>query len=68
MYSSLFTVLPHEAIPVNYTSEILELFEATRIKRGLQKVGWGSMDWIYLAQDGDRRWVRVNAIMNRWFP
>jgi hypothetical protein len=26
------------------------------------------MDWIYLAQDGDRRWVRVNAIMNRWFP
>jgi len=25
-------------------------------------------DWIGLAQDRDRCWVLVNAVMNRWVP
>jgi hypothetical protein len=64
----LFTVLPHATIPVNYTSEFWELFEATRITMGLQKVGWESMDWIDLAQDRDRNWIHVNPIKKHWFP
>jgi hypothetical protein len=30
----------------------------------VQNVGWGSMDWIALAQDKDRWWAVVNAVMN----
>jgi hypothetical protein len=32
------------------------------IKMDLLEVGWG-MEWIDMAQDGDRRWA-VNAVMN----
>jgi len=38
------------------------------IKRDLQEVGWGSMDWIDLAYGRDRRWALVNAIMNLRVP
>jgi hypothetical protein len=34
------------------------------IKMNLQKVGCVGMDWIQLAQDRDRWWVLVNAVMN----
>jgi hypothetical protein len=32
----------------------------------LQEVGLRSMDWIELAQDRDRWWVLMNAVMNLW--
>ena len=37
------------------------------IKMDLHKIGWG-MDWIDLAQDRDRWWALVNAVLNIRFP
>jgi hypothetical protein len=36
------------------------------IEMDLQEVGCGVMDWIVLAQDGNRWWALVNAVMNLW--
>jgi len=33
------------------------------IKMDLQKIGWG-MDWVDLAQDRDRWWALINAVLN----
>jgi hypothetical protein len=33
------------------------------IKMDLQEEGCGGMEWIELAQDWDKWWARVNAIM-----
>ena len=33
------------------------------IKMDLQEVGCGDTDWIELAQDGERWWALVNAVM-----
>jgi hypothetical protein len=38
------------------------------IKMGIQKVGYVGMYWIDLAQDRDRWWAVVNAVMNLWVP
>jgi hypothetical protein len=36
------------------------------IRMDLQEVGCGGMDWIGLAQDGDRWQAIMNAVMNLW--
>ena len=38
------------------------------IKMDLQEVGCGGMDWINLAQDSDRWWALLNAVMNLQVP
>jgi len=38
------------------------------IKMNLQAVGWGSMDWIDLAQDRDRWRVLVNVVLHLRVP
>jgi hypothetical protein len=38
------------------------------IKKDLQEVGWGAIDWIELAQNRDRWWRLANAVMNLWVP
>jgi hypothetical protein len=38
------------------------------IKMDLEQVGCGGMDWIGLAQDTDRWWAVVNAVMNLRVP
>ena len=42
--------------------------ERTKFKMELPEAGWGSMDWIELAQDRDRWRADVNAVMNVWVP
>jgi len=37
-------------------------------KMYLQEVGYGGMDWIELAQERDRWWALVNAVMNLGVP
>jgi hypothetical protein len=32
----------------------------------LKAIGWGSAEWIHLAQDRDRWRALVNAVMKRW--
>jgi hypothetical protein len=43
-------------------------WEEDNTKMDLQEVGWEGMDWIDLAEDRDRWWVLVNAVMNLWIP
>jgi hypothetical protein len=38
------------------------------VKMDVQKVGWGGLDWIALAQDRGRWRALVNAVMNLRVP
>jgi hypothetical protein len=38
------------------------------IIRYILGVGWEAMDWIDVAQDRDRCWALVNAVINLHFP
>jgi hypothetical protein len=38
------------------------------IRMDLREIGWGSMDWIDLAQDSDQWRALVNTVMNLRFP
>jgi hypothetical protein len=38
------------------------------IKMDRREIGWGSMDWIDLAQDRGKWRALVNAVMNPWVP
>jgi hypothetical protein len=38
------------------------------IKMNIQEVTWGELNSIGLAQNKDRWWVLVNAVMNLWVP
>jgi hypothetical protein len=36
------------------------------IKMDLREIGCGGVEWIHLAQDRDRWWDLMNAVMNLW--
>jgi hypothetical protein len=38
------------------------------IKIDLREIGWGGMDWIYLAQDKEQWRALVNTVMNHQVP
>jgi hypothetical protein len=38
------------------------------IKMDLREIGWGGMDWIYLALDRDQLRAFVNTVMNLRVP
>jgi hypothetical protein len=38
------------------------------IKMDFREIGWGGMDWIDLAQDGDQWRALVNMVMNVQVP
>jgi hypothetical protein len=39
-------------------------WEDDGIRMDLRKTGWGVVEWIQLAQDRDRWWALVNAVIN----
>jgi hypothetical protein len=41
---------------------------ADNIRMNLVEVGWGNVDWICLAQDGDRWRFLVNSVLNLRVP
>jgi len=33
------------------------------VRNGLKEIGWNSVDWINLAQDGCKLWALVNSVI-----
>jgi hypothetical protein len=44
------------------------IFKCDNIKRGFQEIGWGCMEWIYLAQDRDKWQALENMVMKLQVP
>jgi hypothetical protein len=38
------------------------------IRMDLREIGWGSMDWIDLAQSRDQWGALMNTVLNLWVP
>jgi hypothetical protein len=38
------------------------------VKMGLREIGWGGMEWINVAQDGDQWLALVNTVMDLRVP
>jgi hypothetical protein len=49
---------------VGRQKEIYHMEDQDGITMDLREIGWGSVEWIQLAQDGDRWQALVNAVMN----
>jgi hypothetical protein len=52
-------------VTVNFNHKLC--FFSTANKMNLQEVGCECVDWIYLAQDGDRWRAVINAVLNFGF-
>jgi hypothetical protein len=46
----------------------LERRWVNNIKMDLREIGWGGMDWIYLAQDKDQWRALMNTVMSLRVP
>jgi hypothetical protein len=38
------------------------------IRMDLKEIGWGSVDWIHLAQDRNQWQAPMNTVVNLWVP
>jgi hypothetical protein len=67
VYSIYISVL-HVSIPYNHPYLGDPGVDGKIILKWIFKKWGGGMDWIELAQDRDRWWALLNAVMNLWVP
>jgi 5-methylthioribose kinase len=51
-----------------YVSIVLVCIIESNIKMELREIGWGGVNFIYLAQDKNQWQAVVNMVMNVWVP